>query len=110
MKRPSGVVTCAMHMTDGMLLSRHNTILGVWAKGCCELYEELGQYAELCEQLYQEGYAVHDDSPGVYDYEVSCGFGDWFGARVMETGNAPDKAEAEAELRKLSQQFWSQMP
>lgn len=107
MQAPSGAITCAMHMTDGLLHNKPN-LLEVWDKGCSELYEELGQYAQLCNDLYERYCdSGNYDAPGVYDYEVSCEFGDWFGRYVLEhAGEAPAFSEAIDKLEELASVFF----
>ena len=105
----TGPITCAMHMTDGLLHLKPN-LLEVWDKGCAELYEELGQYAEDCLELYEHYWdsGVYG-SPGVYDYEVSCEFGDWFGKYILENGGeAPSNKEAMDKLQTLALDFFKQ--
>lgn len=110
----SGAIQCAMHMVDGLMLggngqSRQGLILDNWDQGCAELYEELGSYAELCHQLFEEGFSANGgNAPGVYDYEVSCEFGTWFG-NMLESGIIPSKAQAELCLKNLARIFWDRM-
>lgn len=108
---------CAMHMIDGLITGTRDAdrnlmsisdTLEAWNKGCVELYLELGQYAALCQQLYDDGYSIEIGAPGVYDYEVCYEFGAWFGSHMMEYG-LPDRAACEAKLRELATQFWKQM-
>lgn len=110
MLAPSGAVTCAMHMTDGLIHNKPN-LLEVWDKGCLELFEELGQYAELCHKIYERYCnSGNYDAPGVYDYEVSCEFGDWFGRYILEhEGNAPDTITATYELESLAEYFFKRL-
>lgn len=111
----SGALYCAMHMVDGLMLSgrgesRHALILDIWDKGCVELYVALGSYAELCDQLFIQGYEKHNhEAPGVFDYEVSCEFGGWFGDHIVDTGAAPTHVECVDKLEELNAQFWKQM-
>jgi len=114
MQGTSGAIQCAMHMVDGLMLggngqSRHDIILENWGHGCCELYEEVGSYAELCNLLFEEGFAANGgNAPGVYDYEVSCEFGEWFG-NMLESGIIPNLEQALLALTDLSSIFWDRM-
>lgn len=109
MQGTSGPIQCAMHMTDGLIFNKPN-LLEVWDKGCSELYEELGQYAELCNEMFHIKFATNDyNAPGVYDYEVSCEFGDWFGKYILEhSGVAPTWTEAHEQLQHLVSEFFEQ--
>lgn len=112
MEGANGAVQCAMHMTDGLVSGNDlKQVLAVWDRGCIELFQELGQYADLCEQCYQEGYTKYGgDFPGVFDYEVSYEFGQWYGKTILEEGGAPSRIEAEAKLRELTVAFFTQGP
>lgn len=109
MQGTTGAIQCAMHMTDGLIHNKPN-LLEVWDKGCVELYEELGQYAERCNELFHTKFAANDyNAPGVYDYEVSCEFGEWFGRYILaNNGDAPTSSEAISKLEELADQFFKQ--
>lgn len=96
-----------MSGNDEALYSR---LLDRWDKGCFELHHELCQYAALSEQIIDVitrggGY----DFPGVYDYEVSEPFGEWFRIEILddEDGNAPDFEAAKARLIDLACRFFA---
>lgn len=110
MQAPSGAVTCAMHMVDGLIHNKPN-LLEVWDEGCLELYQELGQYSQLCHNIYERYWSSGNyDAPGVYDYEVSCEFGDWFGNYILEhEGRAPDTIDATYELESLAEYFFKRL-
>lgn len=105
---PTGAVTCAMHIVDGLMIAHSDEILATWNQGCIELFQEVGQYAQLCHDLFEETYNKTQDAPGVYDYEVSYEFGAWFGL-MIRTEHAPSQIEADAKLRELAAKFWSQI-
>lgn len=107
MQGSSGEVTCAMHMVDGLLYNKPN-LLEVWGKGGVELFAELGQYAENCENLYLSMWNSElSDFAGVYDYEVSCEFGDWFGSYILRhEGEPPDVSTALEKLERLAKTFF----
>ena len=109
MQGTSGPIQCAMHITDGLLHLKPN-LLEVWDKGCSELYQELGQYAELCHELFERKWSEQPvEAPGVYDYEVSCEFGDWFGKYILEHGGeAPLYCTCYRVLNELAEEFWRQ--
>ena len=79
----------------------------VWAQACLELCQEVTQYAELSE-LYLEAVfrVVQKDFPGVYDYEVSEPFGNWFRDGVL-AGTTPTKETASANLAVLVWDFFT---
>ena len=97
-----------MSGNDEALYSR---LLDHWDKGCFELHYELCQYATLSEQIIDV--ITHGDGgydfPGVYDYEVSEPFGEWFRIEILndEDGNAPDFEAAKARLIDLACRFFA---
>ena len=100
-----------MSGNDEALYSR---LLDHWDKGCFELHYELCQYATLSEQIIDAitrgdgGYDFVVDR-GVYDYEVSEPFGEWFRIEILddEDGNAPDFEAAKARLIDLACRFFA---
>jgi hypothetical protein len=112
---PRGAMESAMHMTDGLVSPQGNQwtftfsdILEIWDRGCLELFQLVGEYAIIADQLYQEGYARTGDAPGVFDYEVSVEFGAWFARFIYQTGNAPSTEIAKSHLTMLALNFWRQ--
>jgi hypothetical protein len=67
---------------------------------------ELVKYAELCENLAVVGYAIVDDFPGVFVYEVSEPFGAWYAQEIVGTNALPTKEAAQAELAQLAFSFF----
>lgn len=109
-EKVSSTTECAMHMVDGLMHERADEILQAWRQGCCELFIELGQYASLCEQLYQDGFSKYGgEFPGVFNYEVPAEFGGWFGNYLIEFGKEPPREVAEDTLCHLADQFWQQL-
>lgn len=107
---PRGTTESAMHLIDGLVSSNDmKEVLQNWNQGCSELYQSLIPYAEKCHQLFEQGYEAHEECPGVFDYEVSCEFGAWFGAQIIDTGTAPTPSEAEAQLQQINNDFWQQL-
>ena len=117
MQGTRGAIECAFHLADGLItysrdasnqVQTVNEVLAAWDIGCVELYYQLGEYAELCHQLYEEGFAASDcGSPGVYDYEVSYEFGGWFGSYILAHTTAPSREDGVVELRRLAEVFWA---
>ena len=114
MMLPDYAATTASFMAVGMTgndEALYRRLLEHWGKGCFELHYELCQYATLSEQIIDVitrgdgGY----DFPGVYDYEVSEPFGEWFRIEILddEDGNAPDFEAAKARLIDLACRFFA---
>ena len=108
---PMGVVESAMHLIDGLVSKPNdiNKILKLWNQGCIELYWSLIPFAEECGKLFKEGHDANDGGvPGVFDYEVSCEFGSWYGQYILSVGGAPTLNEARAKRHELNSKFWAQ--
>lgn len=114
MMLPDYAATTASFMAVGMTgtdEALYRRLFEHWGKGCFELHYELCQYATLSEQIIDVitrgdgGY----DFPGVYDYEVSEPFGEWFRIEILddEDGNAPDFEAAKARLIDLACRFFA---
>jgi len=98
------VMLTASFMTQGMVtLPNFGDILKHWDGGNIELNYQLIGYAQYADALYQAG-AVQVDGAGVFDYDVSEAFGDWFGRQVLlcESGTLPEKEACCVELRRLA--------
>ena len=78
----------------------------VWGMGAIELHQELCNYALLSEEIHD--LMPNKDFPGVYDYEVSEPFGEWFAEQLIRTGNAPEYAAAKRELVEHVVEFFAQ--
>jgi hypothetical protein len=96
-----------MHMVDGLITGKPK-LLEVYDKGCLELYQEIVPYALQAEELCLEGERLGLDFPGVYDYEVCCEFGEWYGNYILNSGGSPDSTEAVEKLQELDSAFWKQ--
>jgi len=48
------------------------------------------------------------DLPGVFDYEVSEPFGQWYARTIRRTGNAPTRTECADHLETLARDFFTQ--
>lgn len=89
--------TTAIYMAEGMSVS--DEIREAWCQGELELMMELSEYAIMSEEILRD--MNPEDYPGVYDYEVSTNFGDWFGKYIVEHKGAPTTLIAEEKLRNL---------
>lgn len=81
----------------------------VWEQGGVELHNELTQYAVLAEEFTD--YVTEQcntDFPGVFDYEVSEPFGNWFTERLFENCAAPSKSVATNKLIRMIAEFFTQ--
>lgn len=80
--------TTAIFMWDGVEIVRnkHPNLFDVWGKGCVELGLELSKYALFSEEELTR--RNPDEFPGVYDYEVSNPFGQWFANQIIERNGA----------------------
>lgn len=88
---------------------RYNKLLDAWGNGCLELHYELSEYAVLSEKIVD--FLVEEcccEFPGVYDYEVSEPFGEWFGDCVLAYKDVPNKNEATSILVYLACKFFAQ--
>lgn len=103
-----GFVTAAFLM-EGLHDAGYDKCIEAWGKGGIELVSELVSYTpnlvNLCESC---GAIVGHNFPGVFDYEVSSSFGDWFGNQIIETGQAPSKELAHSVMRELVLDFFKQ--
>lgn len=112
---PHNLAITASFMAVGMTSNDdtlYDRLLKHWGKGCYELHYELCRYAEVSERIIEVitrgdgGYDFH----GVYDYEVSETFGEWFRNAILnhEDGDSPDFETAEAKLIDLACRFFAQ--
>ena len=103
-----GFVTAAFLM-EGLHDAGYDKCIEAWGQGCIELVSELMSYAPhlvgLCESC---GESIAYDFPGVFDYEVSSSFGNWFGNQIIETGQAPSWDEAHSVMREMVLAFFKQ--
>ena len=87
----------------------YDDLIKTWAKGCIELVDALVSYVPFTTTLCDAGALANDGAfPGVFDYEVSGYFGQWFGKYILEHGDEPPKLEAYAWLVKEVAAFFSQ--
>jgi hypothetical protein len=105
MSRLNEHVIAAFFM-EGLRELDYQKVLDTWGCGCLELVYEMCQYAPLTEQLLQA--AGEKDFLGIFDYEVSAPFGEWFGKYILSTGGAPDKRAASVWLVTETYNFFTQ--
>ena len=104
-----GVLQSAAFMMEGLHDADYSKCIEAYGLGCIEMVTELVEYAPKAHELFEVWYAKNSDScPGVYDYEVSSPFGDWFGKYLIEHEEVPSKTVAEQYLIRLADQFFNQ--
>lgn len=75
--------------------------IGVIAEAC--------KYAEYALDLCDAAYAVVNDYPGVWEYEVVDCFGHWYGNRLIETDHMqPTPQQVRVHLLNATQAFFMQ--
>ncbi len=103
-----GFVTAAFLM-EGLHDAGYDKCIEAWGQGGIELVSELVSYAPklvgLCESCAE---SIAYNLPGVFDYEVSSSFGNWFGIQIIETGQAPSKDNAHSVMREMVLAFFKQ--
>lgn len=73
-----------------------------------DLNMNLCSFAPIMEDVVQLALkASGDDYPGVVEYEVSEGFGTWYGRRVVASG-IPDRSSAIDAIKELVYSFFKQ--
>ena len=95
------VATTAMFLMEGVMDAggRYNAAgksdRGTYMEshGYIETMEQLAAYAEFSERLVV-ALPSEQNWPGVYDYEVSSEFGDWWFTHVLENGEPPTPKSA----------------
>ena len=116
MMLPEDLATTATFMVVGMLReqgvgpteARYANILARWGNGAVELHITLYEYAETSEKIIEflRENKTDFDFPGVYDYEVSEPFGQWFGDYLLTHDAAPQIEEANEKLFELVSTFF----
>jgi hypothetical protein len=89
--------------------SRLSILTAAWGDGGrVGLVLAMTGYAAYLMNLRDAGAKVFDqDYPGVFDYEVVCEFGRWFGDKVLESGE-PDPQHCRIWLLNAVQAYWKQ--
>lgn len=90
-------------LADVTLYSR---TIEAWNKGCYELVDCMTNYVPFLVRLVNAKLADAGGWPGILEYDVCNGFGSWFGAEVLRTGEAPIETEAHAKLAQLVNAFF----
>ena len=116
MMLPEDFATIATFMIVGMLSEkntglsemRYANILARWGNGAVELHSTLCGYAETSEKIIEflRESKTDFDFPGVYDYEVSEPFGQWFGDYLLRHDVIPQTSDANRELFELTSTFF----
>jgi hypothetical protein len=70
--------------------------------GLIGLVADASIHAEYIEMKYQAGIKKHGDCPGVFDYDVSSPFGNWFGEYFLQFGDTPDVVLCQKEIDSLA--------
>ena len=116
MMLPVAVSTTATFMIVGMLSEkntglsemRYTKLLERWENGAVELHATLCEYAETSEKIIEflRENKTAFDFHGVYDYEVSEPFGQWFGDYLLRHDVIPQTSDANRELFELTSTFF----
>jgi hypothetical protein len=87
----------------------YDAVIHAWNRGCLEMVDALVIYVPFTIQLCDEAAIANDgDFPGVFDYEVSSSFGQWFGEYILEHGDEPPHDVAQAWLSQAVSAFFRQ--
>ena len=94
---------------DHNVKPNYDVLVETWGKGCIELVDSLVSYVPLTIKLCESAAIACDENyPGVFDYEVSSGFGKWFGEYILEHGDEPSKENAQTWLVFRIREFFTQ--
>jgi hypothetical protein len=111
-RQPNTLFACtsAAFFMDGLRSIDADALNEAWSEGTgsgqLELVQEMVQYAPFADAMCDREFKAREDGfPGVFDYEVSVGFGRMFGEYVIESGESPDKEMAERWLTELMADF-----
>lgn len=88
----------------------YGDLLELWGQGCLELHTELSQYAPFILDVLE---SVGEDQgfPGVFHYEVTEEFGEWFAGMIVEHDGAPPAEErCREKIVLLTAAFFSRLP
>ncbi len=103
--------TVGAFMMDGISENTEQfyRITGAWEDGGrIGLVLSMTNYARYLMALRDAGAKVfNDDYPGVFDYEVVCQFGKWFGDKVLLTG-VPEPTHCRIWLLNAVLAYWRQ--
>lgn len=91
------------------ILPNYDALIEAWGKGCIELVDSLVSYVPLATRLCETtALACDGNYPGVFDYEVSSCFGQWYGEHILKHGNEPSQLKANAWLIRHIGEFFAQ--
>jgi hypothetical protein len=114
MQGTKGALVSACHIQIGVddrdALSE-GTLSDRWGQGGLELVMEYAPYGTLLDNICQAAATVLEEGfPGVFDYEVSEPFGDYFAHYVITNRVTPTRGECLRRIRILSEEFFEQAP
>ena len=81
-----------------------SVLLDKWAMGCYELVGAVTSYAPQIEKLRLMNCASDNFEPigGIFDYDVSEKFGQWFGTHILQNAEGrPSDAKCENKIKEL---------
>lgn len=112
MTNPRTIACTAGHMVGGLLAGGSQRVALLLTAfevsgGYFEMIDEVTQHAAYTCALFDAGYAVVGEYPGVGDYQVSEPFGEWVAERILVDGGKVDPRAAQEELRRLMFEFFS---
>lgn len=104
----AGFITSGLHDACSPLphlngFDNFSVLLEKWDKGCFELIDAAVAYAPVIEQERLNCFILGDFevAGGMFDYEVSEEFGQWFGEHVLVDGNEPSQFDAHTKIKAL---------
>jgi hypothetical protein len=74
--------------------------------GQLELVEGVLEWVPAILALRAAADSIGVDYPGVFEYEVSCEFGQWLGGSIIDDGDLPDRGHAMEILIDLVESFF----
>lgn len=83
-------------------------VMSEQGQGCVEMIWALEKYAEYLDALHikvAEIVDMGDGHAGVFEYEVSSSFGEWYGKHIIEKLGPPSKDDAHKQILELSVTF-----
>jgi len=88
----------------------YENIYEAWGNGVAEMVGYMTSFAEYIELGAAARYDPEIGFPGVFDYEVSAPFGEWFGKRIYNnaTEGIPTGDECRAKCDELLDQFFNE--
>ena len=104
----NNMVVTSMHMMEGMCRIKELETVNGTCRGWLELTQELSLFVPLVDQIRE---SFTQDFPGVFDYEVSYSFGEWYGQFVVDhQGHLPAWLSSIEQMQCLSKDFFNQTP